>query len=216
LELLNSPCGKVELLIILHKKTTTLKQTSILFLIFISSLTFGQTREDLTKSNISGSRKRNSTHSFYSPSVTLSYPDFISYLPKIKYEFGSIPSINIGLSTIDWEGDDIVAIPAWYNGPFLESGIAFTQPNNLLCNKIGYEYFWLLLGGRLNLVHYTDFHNNQFLFRPEVGLSLFSFLTFTYGYNFKLHSNSNLINAGSIYSINLALPIYKKEYRVSE
>ena len=148
--------------------------------------------------------------------IGLKYPSFISFLPKIKYEFGSIRSINIGVSTIDWEGDDIVAIPAWYNGPFLESGIAFSQPNNLLCNKIGYEYFWLLMGGRLNLVHYTDFHDNQFLFRPEVGLSLFSFLTVTYGYNFKLPGNSNLIKPGNIYSINLALPIYKKEYRDME
>ncbi|MFM9421949.1 MAG: hypothetical protein RIR06_410 [Bacteroidota bacterium] len=193
-----------------------MKHTSLLLLIFLSSLTFGQTRIDLTNSKIYGYSKKKSSFLFTNPSPLLRYPYFVSYLPKIKYEFGSIRSINIGLSTIDWEGDDIVAIPAWYNGPFLESGIAFSQPNNLLCNKVGYEYFWLLLGGRLNIVHYTDFHNNQFLFRPEVGLSLFSFLTFTYGYNFKLPSNSNLINAGSIYSINLALPILKKEYRVSE
>jgi len=194
----------------------TMKHTSLLLLIFLSGLTFGQTRKDLTNSKIYGNSKKKSSFLFTNPSPLLRYPYFVSYLPKIKYEFGSIRSINIGLSTIDWEGDDIVAIPAWYNGPFLESGIAFSQPNNLLCNKVGYEYFWLLLGGRLNIVHYTDFHNNQFLFRPEVGLSLFSFLTFTYGYNFKLPSNSNLIYAGSIYSINLALPILKKEYRVSE
>lgn len=187
--------------------------TTIFILFFLTIATLGQTRKDITNFKIYGNSKKKSSFLFTNPSPVLRYPDFLSYLPKVKYEFGSVQSINVGLSTIDWEGDDIVAIPAWYNGPFLESGIAFSQPNNLLCNKIGYEYFWLLMGGRLNLVHYTDFHDNQFLFRPEVGLSLFSFLTVTYGYNFKLPSNSNLIKPGSIYSINLALPIYKKEYR---
>lgn len=190
-----------------------MKQTLIVLLIFISSLSFGQTGKDITNFKIYGNSKKKSSFLFTNPSPLLRYPDFLSYLPKVKYEFGSVQSINVGLTTIDFDGE----LPCKYNGPFLESGITLSEPHHLMCNKVGYEYFnQVFWGGRLNVVHYTDFHSNQFFVRPEIGYSLMSLVTITYGYNFKLPGNSNLIKPGSIYSINLALPIYKKEYRDME
>ena len=187
---------------------TRLITTFILIILTIATL--GQTRNDITNFKIYGNSKKKSSFLFTNPSPLLRYPDFLSYLPKVKYEFGSVQSINVGLTTIDFDGE----LPCKYNGPFLESGITLSEPRHLMCNKVGYEYFnQVFLGGRLNVVHYTDFHSNQFFVRPEIGYSLMSLLTITYGYNFKLPGNSNLIKPGSIYSINLALPIYKKEYR---
>lgn len=156
----------------------------------------------------------NLNNSFSNQSKSNLYPYFIAYLPKIKYEFGSISSINIGLSTIDYQGDDIVQIPAWmYRGPFVETGLAFKDQSKFMCNKIGYEYFLLFFGGRLNVVHYTDFRSNQFNLRPELGLTFFSILTFTYGYNFNMYSRNELVKNGSIFSVNVAYFINKKEYR---
>jgi hypothetical protein len=187
--------------------------TTTFILLFLTIATFGQTRKDLTNLKIYGNSKKKSSFLFANPSPFLRYPDFLSYLPKVKYEFGSVQSINVGLTTIDFDGE----LPQRYNGPFIESGITLSEPRHLMCNKVGYEYFSMVMwGGRLNVVHYTDFHSNQFFVRPEIGYSLLSLVTLTYGYNFKLPGNSDLIKPGSIYSINLALPIYKKEYRDME
>jgi len=184
-----------------------------ILLLILSTQTLGQTLKNPVASKTYKNNLRSSVLHITNPSPILSYPDFLSYLPKVKYEFGSVQSINVGLTTIDFDGE----LPQRYDGPFIESGITLSEPRHLMCNKVGYEYFSMVMwGGRLNVVHYTDFHSNQFFVRPEIGYSLLSLVTLTYGYNFKLPGNSNLIKPGSIYSINLALPIYKKEYRDME
>lgn len=137
---------------------------------------------------------------------------YFALLPKLKYEFGSISSVNLGLSWIDYGGDEVVDIPAWYHhGPFVESGISFKNKDQFMMNKLGYEGFFLIFGGRLNLIHQTDFSSNQFSIRPELGLSLFSFVTFTYGYNININQSDLGLTNGHVFSLNIAYVISKDE-----
>lgn len=140
------------------------------------------------------------------------YLPYFALLPKLKYEFGSISSVNLGISWIDYLGDDVVDIPAWYHhGPFVETGISFKNNHQFMMNKLGYEYFYLIFGGRLNVIHQTNFSSNQFSIRPELGISLFSYVTFTYGYNINLNQSDLGLNNGSVFSLNIAYKISKND-----
>lgn len=139
---------------------------------------------------------------------------FMAYLPKVKYEFGVAPSLNMGLSLINYQGDDVVQGPFYmHSGPLIETGLTLRDQQHYMQNKIGYEYFYTIFGGRFNLIHYSDFTSNQFAVRPEIGLSLFSVLTFTYGYQLNLNQTNLALNNGSIYSLNFAYFIKRKKYR---
>ena len=139
---------------------------------------------------------------------------FMAYLPKVKYEFGVAPSLNMGLSLINYQGDDVVQGPFYmHSGPLIETGLTLRDQQHYMQNKIGYEYFYLIFGGRLNLIHYSDFTSSQFSVRPEIGLSLFSVLTFTYGYQLNLNQTNLALNNGSIFSLNFAYFIKRKKYR---
>jgi hypothetical protein len=158
--------------------------------------------------------KAQSNHSYYVKSLNdLSYNTnsgkidvpYFALLPKLKYEFGSISSVNLGLSWIDFGGDDVIEAPVWYyHGPFVETGISFKDKRNYMVNKVGYEGFFLIFGGRMNVIHQTDFSAHQYSLRPEIGLSLFSVLTFTYGYNVNINKSNLGLPNGSIFSLNLA------------
>lgn len=153
------------------------------------------------------------TH-FEKNAPALEYPFFLSYSPRVKYEFGTMRGISLGLATIDWIGDDVVMVPAFSHwGPLIETGLAFVDSDTYLSSKLGYEYFLFFLGARANLIHYTDFSGNQFVFRPELGISLASYITFTYGYNLSFYSQGNLFPDGNVFSLNLAYPILHKKYR---
>lgn len=134
--------------------------------------------------------------------------EFRAYLPKIKYEYGNVSSINLGLSFIDYTGDDIVSIPLVYHGPFIETGYAFTKTNKMMCNKVGYEYF-VFFGGRFNFIQYTDLKKASYFIRPEIGFSFCSLITATYGLNLKLGPNSFPLRNGGVFSINIAYFIDK-------
>jgi hypothetical protein len=137
---------------------------------------------------------------------------YFALLPKLKYEFGSVSSVNLGLSWIDFGGDEVVQAPVWYyHGPFVETGISFKDKRNYMVNKLGYEYFFLIFGGRMNVIHQTDFSTHQFSLRPELGLSLFSFLTFTYGYNINVNQSTLGLTNGHVFSLNVAYFITKDE-----
>jgi len=137
---------------------------------------------------------------------------FLAYLPKLKYEYGAVNSINMGFSFINYSGEEMAPdIPVWfYTGPFIESGLAYKDSRKYLNNKIGFECFYLFTGGRLNLVHYTDFEKHQFAIRPEFGFSFFSVFTLTYGYNFNLISENYFKTKGGILALNLAYPLNRK------
>ena len=83
---------------------------------------------------------------------------YFALLPKFKCEFGNVSSVNLVLSWIDFGGDEVVQAPVWYyHGPFVETGVSFKDKRNYMVNKLGYEGFFLIFGGRMNVIHQTDF-----------------------------------------------------------
>jgi hypothetical protein len=137
---------------------------------------------------------------------------YFALLPKFKCEFGNVSSLNLGLSWIDFGGDEVVQAPVWYyHGPFVETGVSFKDKRNYMVNKLGYEGFFLIFGGRMNVIHQTDFSAHQFSLRPELGLSLFSVLTITYGYNVNVNKSNLGLPNGSIFSLNIAYFFSKED-----
>lgn len=174
------------------------------FVLLVCSLLKAQSSQSVYAKSLNDLSRRKSIGNIDLP--------YFALLPKLKYEFGSISSVNLGLSWIDYGGDEVVDIPAWYHhGPFVESGISFKNKDQFMMNKLGYEGFFLIFGGRLNLIHQTDFSSNQFSIRPELGLSLFSFVTFTYGYNINMNQSDLGLTNGHVFSLNIAYIISKEE-----
>jgi hypothetical protein len=63
----------------------------------------------------------------------------------------------------------------------------------------------------MNLIHQTDFYAHQFSLRPEIGLSLFSVLTITYGYNVNVNKSNLGLPNGSVFSLNIAYFFSKED-----
>lgn len=68
--------------------------------------------------------------------------------------------------------------------------------------KLGYEFNYVFLQGRLNLIDYLDFQkNNTFVFRPEFGGTLFGLFSITYGYNFIIYNLDKSLTQPHILSL---------------
>lgn len=129
--------------------------------------------------------------------------------PKLQYEYLGYNNFCLGISNLRYDGDAITGLPWSFHGAFIDVGLVSKDVTKMFSSKIGYEYFFLFLGGRINLINYTDFKNNQSCIRPEIGLSLVSFLTITYGYNINLSKTDFLGVEGSVVSINIGYIIDK-------
>ena len=103
-----------------------------------------------------------------------------------SYSYYNQHEINLALIRSFNVADHVVDLPVGYLGPSISGGVNFSDNKSLLVTKAGFSGFVYFLGGRLNLINYTDFNTSQFSIRPEIGLSLLGYLSITYGYNFKL------------------------------
>jgi hypothetical protein len=127
---------------------------------------------------------------------------FDALYPKLQYESNGINNASIGMGLPRVITDFVI----WrVNGPFADCGLGFKDHKYLLTNKLGYEYYYLIFAGRINIVNYTDFIHDQIAFRPEVGLTVFSKLTITYGYNFYLTGKDIFDIRGHTLSINIGI-----------
>jgi len=132
----------------------------------------------------------------------LKKPLFNAYYPKIQYEYGHYNNISIGLGFVNTYTDIVI----WRtNGPFIDFGLSFKDKKMQLSNKIGFEYYYLFLAARANVMNTTDFNFNQICLRPELGLTLFTKLTIMYGYNFNLNSQDYFNLKGSVISVNIGI-----------
>jgi hypothetical protein len=76
-----------------------------------------------------------------------------------------------------------------YKGIKVGSEFNFSTNDFILGPKICYERTFLLVGGRLSLIDYTNFKTNDFRLTPEIGLSLLGLINIFYGWNFPLSDN---------------------------
>jgi hypothetical protein len=108
-----------------------------------------------------------------------------AYYKQHEINFALVRSINVV--------DHVVDLPLGYIGPFISGGINIADNRNLLVTKAGLVGFVYFIGARVSIINHTDFNVNQFSFRPEIGLTLFGYVSATYCYNFKL-SNRDTFN----------------------
>ncbi|MEZ4800303.1 MAG: hypothetical protein R2809_11130 [Flavobacteriales bacterium] len=93
-------------------------------------------------------------------------------------------------------------------GPFIGLGSTIGANNNALVSKLGYAHYEGFIAGRVQVLNYTDFKQSQFVLRPELGLSMLSWINLTYGYSINLKSDKNLIPTGHSISISVNLSSY--------
>lgn len=74
----------------------------------------------------------------------------------------------------------------------------------LLGPKLSIESnFYKVFGGRVNLIHYTNFTDTDNCVSPEIGISFGGYFTFFYGYN--IHLSKNRINEISNHRLSITL-----------
>ena len=56
--------------------------------------------------------------------------------------------------------------------------------------KMGIEFDAFFISSKVSVSRYSQNNNSQFIFTPEIGLSLFTMLNVTYGHNFSLSNYS--------------------------
>lgn len=130
---------------------------------------------------------------------------------KLQYEYGNINSLHFSFGIYKfWE-----EIVLWeYFGAYSNIGIGLFDNKNIMINQFGCEYNYLIFTTRLGLINHTNFHNNQLCIRPEIGISMFSKISLTYGYNFNLQNSFEDSNfSGHYLTLNFGLLLPFKKYR---
>jgi hypothetical protein len=114
--------------------------------------------------------------------------------PSIGYDFRSSQSFSIGCSILKWPHDGFMWSPSKTYGLNLEIGINTNSSQKIYSNNIGIQgTLFSILSGKLSLAGATDFNKYQTYIKPELGISIFQFASFHYGYNLYF-SNSNKFN----------------------
>lgn len=77
-------------------------------------------------------------------------------------------------------------------GPYIQLEYSPIRQNNILGEKIGFEFSYVILSSKISFTRYKQNNNVDFVLTPEIGLTIFSIISFTYGYNF--NTTQKLIN----------------------
>ena len=72
----------------------------------------------------------------------------------------------------------------FYSNYHLSPEITFTPDKPILGTKVGFTTNYILLNVGTQFIHYTDFQNQNFAIRPEIGLTFLGLTDLVYGYNF--------------------------------
>src|SRR5680860_427285 len=75
-----------------------------------------------------------------------------------SYSYYDQHEINVALIRSVSVADQVVDLPLGYLGPSISGGINFNENKSLLVTKAGFSGFLYLIGGRINLINYTDFN----------------------------------------------------------
>ena len=132
--------------------------------------------------------------------------------PSIGYDFRSSQSFSIGFSILKWPHDGFMWTPSKTYGVHIEIGMSSNSNDKVYSNSIGVQGTLItFLSGKLSLAGSTDFDKYQAYIKPEIGISIFQFVSFHYGYNiFFSHSNSFNLERHSL-SLRIGLIYPKKE-----
>jgi len=99
------------------------------------------------------------------------------------------------------------------DGPFFGCELMVDKKNQFLAPKIGYDYYGVLFGYKVNLLYYNSSGKSALVFRPELGLSLLK-VYLGIGYNFNINGYDIIHNSSTVtFTVNFPLKWKKKEVR---
>lgn len=130
-----------------------------------------------------------------------------SISPIVEYNLSQNRELSLGVSHTKYYYDFL--LPTHYHGPYLQIGTRFGSNQNLLINKVGYEYsFYSLIGCRINLINYTDFIHDEVCLSAEVGFSFLTFIYVSYGYSRNITKVDWFNSTGHLFSIKAGIPLW--------
>lgn len=96
-------------------------------------------------------------------------------------------------------------------GPSISLGIPVDSKSYAI-PKAGIELHFLFFGAKTSVVHYTNFRKSQFVFLPEVGISIFGSICVMYGHNFFFDSTNHFNIGKDLFTFTFNVPIYNTRY----
>lgn len=132
-----------------------------------------------------------SSQSFGSPKQLIKEGRF-AYLVGYNYNknhFGELGIVRGWRSNYNGSQSEMPAQQTLY--PYASLSSEFLIDNNLIiCPKLGYHIVFSFLHTGISIFSYTDFKQNKFGLRPELGLSLGGVVGVCYGYNLSTHNDT--------------------------
>jgi len=89
--------------------------------------------------------------------------------------------------------------------PYFQFEFSPNSNNQIYGQKIGIEFSAVILSAKLSFSRYQQLNNIQYSLTPEIGLTLLSIITLTYGYNFNTSSKKIENISEHVISINVNL-----------
>ena len=126
---------------------------------------------------------------------------------KLTYTYSRLNTIDVGVGRGKMKTmEEMIGARGFYGG-FVNVGYGFRDKESLLTTKASFELATMIFGARMNVINYTEFKSNQFLFLPEFGFSYSGIASVMYGYTVFLGDNRFDLNRHS-FSISI-MPYWK-------
>ena len=119
---------------------------------------------------------------------------------KLGYTYQQVHNFELGYGYGMVLNGDLV--PKLLVSPYLAINYIPQTNTAILGQKMGIEFDAYFISSKVSVSSYSQHSNTQFIFTPEIGLSLFTMLNVTYGYNFSISNyyfnqiSSNQISIG--------------------
>ncbi len=81
-------------------------------------------------------------------------------------------------------------VPKLLVSPYLAINYIPQNQNAIWGQKLGFEFDAYFVSSKVSVTRYSQNNNTQFIFTPEIGMSLFTMLNITYGHNFSISNYS--------------------------
>jgi hypothetical protein len=128
-----------------------------------------------------------------------------SFEPTYSLARNAEVGLSVGFRRYSYTETYLLAVFDYAYGPHIGMAYSF-YPGGLLATKLGYTGMYGHGILRASLIHFTNFQEKMYSFRPEVGVSvLFGGISLTYGYDFPIGSADLFNKKGHVISIHMSL-----------
>jgi hypothetical protein len=132
------------------------------------------------------------------------------YGVKLSYTYARLHNPELGFAVGHIFIDDIEGIAVGYYDGYCQFGYAQYNSTSLMSSKVGIE-LCSIIGGRISICNYSNFHHDQTCLLPEIGLSGFGrwgSINIMYGYNFNLSKSDIFDVEGNQFNVCFSKPLF--------